>query len=220
MNEMALVQPAEAGFFTPKEKLRTIRLYGKLGAQFGRVHQFVCSDTAGAVRALCAMVPGFQRFLLESKDKGLGYAVFIGKENINETLLQAPVGDEDIRIAPIILGSGRGGFFQVVLGAALVGGAFLTGGATLTAGKLAFSGLMGQMAFGVGASMVLGGVSQLLTKQPKGVTSVESADNGASYNFNGAVNVTAQGNPVPEFYGQGIVGSVTISGDMYSEDQQ
>lgn len=212
MNEVALVQPAEAGFFTPKEKLRTIRLYGKLGAQFGRVHQFVCSDTAGAVRALCAMVPGFQRFLLESKDKGLGYAVFIGKENINETLLQAPVGDEDIRIAPIILGSGRGGFFQVVLGAALIGASFIPGINAIAWASNLFMGM--------GVSMALGGVSQLLTKQPKGLTSVESADNGASYNFNGAVNVTAQGNPVPEFYGQGIVGSVTISGDMYSEDQQ
>jgi len=213
-------ESATADFFSPGEKLRTIRLYGKLGAVFGRVHQFVCNDTAGAVRALCTMVPGFQRYLLESKDNGLGYAVFIGKENIGEQSLNAPVGNEDIRIAPVILGSGRGGFFQVVLGAALVGGAFLTGGATLAAGKLAFSGLMAQMAFGVGVSMVLGGVSQLLTKQPQGITGVDSPDNGASYNFNGPVNVTAQGNPVPEFYGQGIVGSVTISGDMYSEDQQ
>lgn len=218
---MALVNdPASAGFFSPEDKLRTIRLYGKLGAKFGRVHHFVCNDVAGAVRAMCAMLPGFQKFLLESKDKGLGYAVFVGKENVGEKLLNAPTGDEDIRIAPVILGSGRGGFFQIVLGAALLGAAFLTGGVSLAAGGLAFSGLMGQIAFGLGVSMVLGGVQQLLTKQPQGLTSVKSPDNGASYNFNGPVNVTAQGNPVPEFYGQGMVGSVTISGEMYSEDQQ
>lgn len=217
---MTLLPPAEAGFFMPEERVRTIRLYGKLGAQFGRVHRFVCRDTAGAVRALCLMVPGFEAFLLNSKKQGLGYTCFVGQQNIGEDMLHAPTGQEDIRIAPVILGSGRGGFFQIILGAALIGSAFLTGGATLAAGKLAFSGLIGQIAFGVGVSMVLGGVSQLLTKQPQGVTGVKSADNGASYNFNGPVNVTAQGNPVPVLYGEMMVGSVTISGDMYSEDQQ
>ena len=220
MTDIAMDGPASAGFFAPGEKLRTIRLYGKLGAQFGRVHRFVCNDTAGAVRALCQMVPGFQRFLNESKDRGLGYACFIGKQNIGQAALEYPTGDEDIRIAPVILGSGRGGFLQIILGAALIGAAFLTGGASLTASGIAFSGWAGSMAFGLGVSMVLGGVSQLLTKQPQGLTSVESPDNGASYNFNGPVNVTAQGNPVPVLYGEAIVGSVTVSGDMYSEDQQ
>lgn len=205
---------ASADFFSPKEKLRTIRLYGKLGARFGRVHRFVCNDVAGAVRALCAMIPDFERFLMRSKDKGLGYAVFIGKQNIGEDGLTYPVGDDDIRIAPVILGSGRGGLFQVILGAALIGASFIPGiNAALWAGA-------SNLLMGLGASMVLGGVSQLLTKQPQGITGVESPDNGASYNFNGPVNVTAQGNPVPVLYGEMIVGSVTVTGDLYSEDQQ
>ena len=200
------------------EKVRTIRLYGTLGAKFGRVHRFVCDDTAGAIRALCAMIPGFQQFLAESKERGLGFSCFIGKENISEEGLTYPVGNDDIRIAPIILGSGRGGFFQVILGAALIGLSFVPGlnvavwaGASTTWAGLSFS---------LGVAMLLGGVSQLLTRQPKGLAGVESVDNGASYNFNGPVNVTAQGNPVPVLYGEMIVGSVTISGDMYSEDIQ
>lgn len=219
MTDTALNRPASAGFFVP-DKIRTVRLYGVLGVRFGRVHQFVCNDTAGAIRALCQMVPGFQQFLYESKDKGLGYACFIGKENIDEDGLHYPPGDEDIRIAPVILGSGRGGFFSIVLGVALIGAAFITGGASLTASGLAFSGFAGQMAFGLGFAMVLGGVSQLLTKQPQGLTGVESPDNGASYSFNGPVNVTAQGNPVPVLYGEAVVGSITVSGDMFSENQQ
>jgi len=213
--------PAPVGFFTPPEKLRTIRLYGKLGARFGRVHRFVCNDTAGAVRALCAMVSGFEAFLTQSKDKGIGYAVFIGKQNISQDALIAPIGEEDIRIAPVILGSGRGGFFQIVLGAILVAAAFYTGGASMAAGGgIAYSGIAGQMAFSMGVAMMLGGVTQLLVKQPKGITGVQSPDNGASYNFNGPVNVTAQGNPVPVLYGEMTVGSVTVSGDIYSEDRQ
>ena len=219
MTDAVQFDPATAGFFSSGEKLRTIRLYGRLGATFGRVHRFVCSDTAGAVRALCAMVPGFERFLLESKDKGLGYACFIGRENIGEDMLCAPVGRDDIRIAPVILGSGRGGLFQIILGAALIvaapymAAAVWGTSATLAVGIASYAPMLGW-------AMVLGGVSQLLTKTPQGITGVKSPDNGASYNFNGPVNVTAQGNPVPVLYGEMIVGSVTVSGDMYSEDQQ
>lgn len=216
----ALNMPAQAGFFSPNEKLRTIRLYGKLGAQFGRVHRFVCRDANGAIRALCQMIPGFERVLLESKDKGVGYACFIGKQNIGAEGLSYPVGNEPIRIAPILTGSGRGGLFQIVLGVVLVASAVLSGGATLGATGMVFSGFTGQMAFTLGVGMILGGVSQMLFKQPGGITGVDSVDNGASYNFNGPVNVTAQGNPVPVLYGEMIVGSVTVSGDMYSEDIQ
>ncbi|OSZ41368.1 phage tail protein [Alcaligenes faecalis] len=214
--------PAQAGFFSSdeSERLRTIRLSGDLGKRFGRVHRFVCSDIAGAVRALCLMVPGFSQALYASAGKGVAYSCWIGEENVGEDMLRAPAGADDIRIAPQVTGSGRGGLFQVVLGAALIGAAFLTGGAAVVAGKLAFSGIVGQMAFGMGVAMVLGGVSQLLTKQPQGLTSVESPDNGASYNFNGPVNTTAQGNPLGVLYGEMIVGAATISGDMYSEDQQ
>lgn len=219
---MTAALPAQAGFFSSEEaeRLRTIRLSGSLGKRFGRIHRFVCNDIAGAVRALCLMIPGFEQALHASTDKGVAYTCWIGKENVGEDMLSAPVGADAIRIAPVVLGSGRGGLFQVVLGAALIGAAFLTGGASLGASGLVFSGFAGQMAFGMGVAMVLGGVQQLLTKQPQGLTSVESPDNGASYNFNGPVNTTAQGNPLGVLYGEMIVGAATISGDMYSEDQQ
>lgn len=198
-------QPAEAGFFMP-ETPRTIRLYGKLGAKFGRVHKFICSSPKEAASALCSMVPGFKQEMMESKDKGIEYAVFIGRENIGEEVLDAPAGSKDIRIAPIVAGSGRG--LQVIAGVALVAASFLTGGAAAP------------YLLAVGASLAVGGAMQYLTKIPDGNTATDSVNNGASYNFNGPVNVTAQGNPVPVLYGEMIVGSITVSGDMYSEDQQ
>jgi len=216
---IALNQPATAGFFTP-EKRRTIRLYGKLGTQFGRVHHFVCNDAAGAVHALCQMIPGFRRHLYESKDRGVGYAVFIGKQNIGVDMLNAPAGNEDIRIAPIIMGSGRGGLFQIALGAALIIAAPYAAGWLMGTSFVGAAVAVATFAPMIGWSMVLGGVSQMLVKQPQGLTGVESPDNGASYNFNGPVNMTAQGNPVPVLYGEMTVGSLTVSGDMYSEDKQ
>lgn len=184
------------------EKPRTIRLYGKLGAKFGRVHKFVCNSPREAASALCAMVPGFKQEMMESKDKGIEYAVFIGKENISEEALGALAGNKDIRIAPVIAGSGRG--FQVVAGVALA----VVGAYTLN-----------PYLFAAGFGLAVGGAAQYLTKIPEGNTGTE-VDNGASYNFNGPVNLTAQGNPIPVLYGEMIVGSITVSGDMYSEDQQ
>ncbi len=71
----------------------------------------------------------------------------------------------------------------------------------------------------LGAVMALGGVVQMLAPQQVGQSSRDDANNAASYNFNGAVNTTAQGNPVPILYGRMIVGSAVISAGIYSEDK-
>ncbi|GHZ69292.1 Putative phage tail assembly protein [Vibrio cholerae] len=185
------------------ESPRVVRLYGKLGAKFGRVHHFVCNTPAEAVLALTAMVPGFKKEMMESRDNGVDYAVFIGKENIGEDCLDAPAGQHEIRIAPVISGSGRG--FQVVAGVVLAAvGAYTSNPYLVSAG----------------IGLAVGGAVQYMVKIPDGNTGTESAENGASYNFNGPVNVTAQGNPIPVLYGELITGSVTVSGDMYSENQQ
>lgn len=94
------------------QELRTIRLYGKLGTRFGRVHHLAVNSLAEGVRALCVLLPGFERELLTSGDRGISYACFLSTTNINEEALEAPVGQEEIRIAPVIRGSKRGGFFK------------------------------------------------------------------------------------------------------------
>jgi len=71
----------------------------------------------------------------------------------------------------------------------------------------------------VGIAMVMGGVVQMLSPQQRGLSAKDNPDNGASYNFNGAVNTSAQGNPVPVLYGRMIVGSSVISAGIYAEDQ-
>ena len=63
----------------------------------------------------------------------------------------------------------------------------------------------------MGASLIMGGVIELLTPQQKVTSSGDSADNTPSYNFNGPVNTTAQGHPVPLAYGEVMTGSAVIS---------
>ncbi|MDR5801211.1 tail assembly protein [Caballeronia sp. LZ001] len=195
------------------DKLRTIRLYGPL-SQFGRVHRLAVASTAEAVRALSVIVPGFKRFMLNAKDNGLTFAVFNGKRNLGEDQLPEPVGDDEIRIAPIIIGSKSGGLFQTLLGAALIAASFFVPGG----GAFGIAALTQGAVFGLGASMALGGVIQMLSPQTSGLAS-SSGDNGTSYYFNGAVNSAAQGDCVPIVYGRMRVGSKRASAGIYAEDQ-
>lgn len=193
--------------------LNTVRLYGKPGTRYGRVHRLAVSTPAEAIRALRVLLPGFHRELLESGTRGVRYAVFAGKRNLRADQLHDPVGDDDIRIAPVLAGSKSGGIFGTLLGAVIiaasaVGSYFAPGNPISTYG------------YQFGAALMLGGVAQLLSPQQKGLSTQDSPDNGASYNFNGPVNTTAQGNPVPILYGEMEVGSAVISAGIYAQDQQ
>lgn len=64
------------------DTVRNIVLHGRLGKLFGREHRFMCSNTAGATRALCVMVKGFEAELISSKERGVGYLCFDGKRNV------------------------------------------------------------------------------------------------------------------------------------------
>ena len=193
-------------------KVRTIRLYGVLGTRFGRVHRFAVASTAEATRALCSQVKGFEKFLMGAKDQGLTFAVFNGRRNLGADDLRVPLGDDEIRIAPILIGSKSGGLFTTLLGVALVATSLVNPAGFL--GASAASTLLG-----LGASMALGGVVQMLSPQQSGLASNSGPENGTSYYFNGAVNSTAEGDPVPIVYGRMRVGSKRVSSAIFAEDQ-
>ncbi len=197
------------------ERLRTVILSGPLGREFGREYRLAVNSPADAIRALCVVVPGFQRFLQGAKEKGIEFAVFIGRQNLSRAQLQDPPGADAIRIAPVLVGAKRGGVLQTILGIVLiVVGAYLN---VAAAGS-------GTPFIQLGVSMVVGGVVQMLAPQPKGLGSQDSVENRASYSMNGTVNTQAQGNPKPVAYGghdqKGMmVGSAVISGGILAEDQ-
>ncbi|WP_273839279.1 tail assembly protein [Providencia rettgeri] len=195
--------------------LKVIRLYGVLGFKFGRVHHLAIDSPREAIKALSVLYEGFEQFLANAHLKGLEFAVFKGKRNISEDELNLDTSEE-IRIAPVIKGSKRGGFFQTILGIAMIGlavwnPAFLAMSATTNSALM-----LG------GAAMAIGGVVQMLSPQPRGLSVRQDAENKPSYAFGGAVNTTAQGNPVPLFYGleRREIGGAIISAGIYTEDQQ
>ncbi|MDE9463417.1 tail assembly protein [Xenorhabdus bovienii] len=188
--------------------LRTIRLSGVLIPQFGREYKLAVSSPIEAIRALSVMIDGFEKFLLTAKERGLTFAVFSGKRNINRDELELS-GEGDIRIVPVIIGSKKAGIFQTILGAVMV-----------VAGVFAWATPYGVPLVMSGVSMMLGGVVQMLSPMPGGLARREDPDNKPSYTFGGPVNSIAQGNPVPIGYGKRRIGGAIISAGIYAEDQQ
>ncbi|HGE8406723.1 tail assembly protein [Serratia sp. IR-2025] len=198
-------------------EVKVIRLYGVLGEKFGRVHSLAVASPIEALKALSVIIPGFQLFMLESKSRGLTFAVFEGRRNLGKDDLPLQSNGSDIRIAPVIIGSKRAGLFQTILGAVLItAAAFAAGGigaAFAAKGWTAFAAMSG-------ASMMLGGVVQMLSPMQGGLASRQDPDNKPSYAFGGPVNTVAQGNPVPILYGKRRIGGAIISAGIYAEDQQ
>lgn len=189
-----------------EEKMQTVLLSGSLARLFGRKHRMTTSGGFRDVIGYFRQYPGFEQHMAESSSRGLRYALFNGKENIGEDDLEKPTGRDVIRIIPVISGSKRAGLLQTIVGAVIFAASFF---------------IPGMQGWGqsLGASLFLGGAIQMLSPQAKGLGTQDSPNNRPSYSFNGPVNTSVQGNPVPLLYGRMIVGSSVISAGIYSEDQ-
>lgn len=189
------------------EILREVRLYGHLGKRFGRIHHLAVESAAEAVRALCVVIDGFERYVRQHSAPG--YRVWSGRANLGADDLAQPVGTREvIRIVPVVEGAKRQGLGQTILGSVLI-----VAGMVMTA----YGVPGGTQVTQIGISMVIGGVIQMLSPQ-RGADGTEQDKNSASYSFNGAVNVDAEGGCVPVLYGEMIVGSVVISGGIRTAD--
>ncbi|MGK0703664.1 tail assembly protein [Yokenella regensburgei] len=198
-----------------QEAMTRIELGGVLGKTFGKTHERLVSTTAEAVRALCCTIDGFEKFLNTSKNRGLTYAVFRGKKNIGENDLEFPVTEETIRIVPVVIGSKKAGLLQTILGAVLV-----VAGIVVTGLTWGYAAPVGGALISSGIGLMAGGVIQMLSPQPAGLSSKQDSDNRASYAFGGVTNTAAQGYPVPLLYGKRRIGGAIISAGIYVEDQQ
>lgn len=200
------------GLAVEHQTMRTVLLSGSLARLFGREHRVTTSGGFRDVMGYFKQFQGFERYMLQSADKGLRFAVFNGKRNMAEDDIQKPLGKDVIRIAPVLTGSKRAGGLQTIVGAVLIAVAYFNPFGYLT-------GPAASMMMMAGASMAMGGVMQMLSPPPKGLGAQDSPNNRPSYSFNGAVNTNAQGNPVSLLYGQLVVGSAVISAGIYAQDQ-
>lgn len=195
--------------------MRKIILHGNLAKEFGREHDYDVKDPAEAVRALCANFNNFAKFVINENINGYHIVTDIG--DIGEDSLWNPCG-QTIDIIPVIAGA-KSSFFRIILGIALIAAAIAIPVSSALAAPLftvgGFAPSIASMAFGIGASLVLGGVSQLLAPTPKSPAERPDAPNNLpSFSFDGPVNTVAQGNSVPICYGRLRIGSVVISAGL------
>ena len=200
--------------------LRKIKLYGPLAEFIGRrVLQADIATAAEAVRFLVANFPGVEKHMADQH-----YRVSTGATDLTLDELHHPAGREEVRIVPVVVGAG-GATGKILLGVALIAvsaisfgagtafaGAFgSTGiGATVAAGTTAAYGSVAL--FSIGATLVLGGVAQLLSPVPKVAQGLDTqSDPRKSYNFSGIQQTSRQGIAVPVVYGKTLTGSVVIS---------
>jgi predicted phage tail protein len=193
--------------------LRRIKLYGPLAKFIGkRELQADVATPAEAVRFLVANWPELEKHMADQF-----YKVALGKEELeigdHPEQLHYPAGQSDIRIIPVAAGAGKIG--RILAGVALIALTIVTGGFGGAAIGLFGAGTMtvASLAVGIGASLILGGVAELLMPVPKPPTVGRDSEDDPrkSYSFSGIQNTARNGVPVPIVYGQTLVGSVTVS---------
>src|SRR4051812_26009020 len=134
-------------------RLKTIRLFGALGKKFGKTHRLNVRSAAEAIRAISANRPGFEKHLVESDKKNIGYKVLVDQDGISENELKNPASKE-IWIIPKIIGAGTAAD-KIILGSVMV----IAGVAInyFSAGSLSW---LGTPIATAGFSLILGGVAQ------------------------------------------------------------
>ena len=181
--------------------MQKIKLYGRLAKFIGQ--KVFIADVASAAEAVRFLVANFPHVEQHMADQY--YRVSVGSNDLGADDIHCPADGKVIKIVPVIAGAGTVG--RILLGAALLVASFAIPGFAAWAGPTAYG-----LIVGVGASLVLGGVAQLLSPTPQMPTGPDSDnDPRKNYSFSSIQNTSRQGTPVPVVYGETIVGSVVIS---------
>ena len=232
---------------------QTVRLLGDLGERYGSEHKYHdLRSPAEAIKLLCVNQPAFQKELTEAHEHGIGYTVVQADEFLDYGDLHLPLGKNDLIVTPVVTGSG-GGTGKVLAGVGLIAAAIVLGpaaggflglgaglGGATGAGAAISMGLIGGAAAtaigAIGASLLIGGVAEMLSPQPTiptiggggfggdrrtspgentnatGPQGVSRATSGEqSYAFSGPANTVGVGATVPLVYGKLLIGSHMIS---------
>ena len=208
--------------------LRKVRLYGQLAEFVGRkVIEADLSSAAEAVRMLIANFPGLDGHMADRH-----YKVLVGDGALTLDDLHNPVGREEIKIVPVIVGAGgnTAGILSIIAGVALIGVAIASAGAGFalgaqgvgfisTAGAGTFSAAA--LAGNIGIGLVLLGTASLISPTPATPQGPDTQqDPRKSFSFSGIQNTSRGGTPVPIVYGKTLTGSVVISAGVDTEQVQ
>lgn len=191
------------------EKLYKVKLHGFLEKQFSKDVTEVYGTTLKDIfSCLCHRFgEKFRRTILDG-----AWHITTGKRKsnklkatdnfISEEMVDFPVNHEEIHIFPSISGAGAVG--KIILGVVLI----------VVAAVLYYTGVGAALApylLTTGIGMVAGGAVEAIMGNGPKANYASAADKRQSFIYNGAINNTEQGVPVPLVYGRHLTGSTIIS---------
>lgn len=191
--------------------MKIIQLYGKLGETFGKQFMLEVSTPAEAIRALCTQLKGFRSYIENNSEPG--YVVKVSEDEKTVESLHDPVSNKEvIKIIPIISGAdGDGdGWVNIIIGVVLLVVAWYVA---------PYYGGLASALYGMGASMIVGGISALLAPAPPTAEPPKKVEERASYLYNGVVNTIGPGNAVAIGYGTLLIGSQVISAEITTVEE-
>lgn len=216
-----------------------IFLHGAAG-KFGGPFHLEVRDPGEAMRALMKLVKGFRAVIADGEWKiikgPVQKAVEQGRD-VDVSELSIAFGHaREMHLVPVLAGAKKAGIGKVIAGVVLVAATFATAGAAgaFAPGAAGLGATFGAAAaptgFAItyanvamfGASLVLGGISQMLAGSPKAQSASMREDPTQRVNslFSGPVNVGELGQCVPLAYGPRIMcGSVVPSAALVTEQR-
>jgi predicted phage tail protein len=181
---------------------RKIYLEGELGDKFGKELSANVSSLKEAFKLIDANYPGFKDYLFECDQKGVGFAIDIQGDSVdNEEDFIIPLNAGDITIASVPAGS-KSGLGKILAAIAIIYIVSITGGfeaigTLMKTGTMTVGAAAGMAGFSIGMSLAMAGLQQLMAPDP----SVDE-QSPQSYMFNGDEQNIIEGDPVPILYGE------------------
>lgn len=216
-------------------QLTIVHLVGSLGRAVGHKRfELDVKSPPEAVRAINVITRGKLEDYLRGPGKDKHYKIALQRRDnvINTEEIRNPSGRSTIYIIPTIKGRDSG-VGKILAGAAIIALTIYTGG--LAAGAVGWAGagataatattaataaslsIYGTIAIGFGTSLLLGGITQLITPTPKG-PGAQSAEQRSSTVFAGNATAVVQGGCVPVVYGRALVSPIPISITLENND--
>ena len=199
-------------------KMQTVYLKGEI-SKFGEVWKTNCSNLREILRLIGCQSPGFDKYLIDMLEKNRGLEIVKGSEIINcvEDFI-FPLEEEDIIITEVPTGAGESfedlnPFEILLLGVGVYfGGAYLLGdvAAGTTFANMSFVQKLGSVLQMTGISLGINAISAHIAPGPETEFGDTDPEEEKAKLFNGPINVSKQGIPIPLLYGQLLVGGAAI----------
>ena len=172
-----------------------------MGELFGEVHRLNVKTVQEAMNAIDTMKGGLRTYLSDCTESGIEFTVQKGEEFMGYDNIAMELGKDDIIISPVPAGSGDG-VVKTIIGIILIVASFFIDPTGMTASNL----LKLQAAmFTLGVNLALMGIIEMTMDEP------DELDEQTSTMFNGPINNTKSGVPVPLAYGEMEVGGAVVN---------